>query len=179
VGPRRRALGQVTLVGVEHHSDHSQDELAQLSVEEALAVVPAALSAPEKVKTETARKKHRGPLPKIEIFYFAACPNYEDALSILREELAAQGITTPVGLVAVETQEEAERQQFYGSPTIRIDDRDIVPPAPNSRPALACRVYRRKDGAMTPIPPVRPCAPPILPASMPASCVALSSHACW
>jgi hypothetical protein len=74
-------------------------------------------------------------------------------LSELRDTLATHGITTPVDLVLIETQAEAERQQFYGSPTIRIDGRDIVPPSPNARPALACRVYRTKDGAMTPIPP--------------------------
>ncbi|HEV2459241.1 MAG TPA: hypothetical protein VGS80_12855 [Ktedonobacterales bacterium] len=59
----------------------------------------------------------------------------------------------PINLVAVETQAEAERQQFYGSPTIRIDGVDIVPPEPTARPALACRFYRTAQGTLSPLSP--------------------------
>jgi hypothetical protein len=104
-------------------------------------------------KARRAERRRTASLPKIELLYFADCPNYQDALRVLREALAADGLTASVDLVLVETQAEAERQQFYGSPTIRVDGRDIVPPAPNARPALACRVYRTQAGAMTPIPP--------------------------
>jgi hypothetical protein len=59
----------------------------------------------------------------------------------------------PINLVAVETQAKAERQQFYGSPTTRIDGVHIVPPEPTARPALACRVYRTTQGTLSPLPP--------------------------
>ena len=115
-------------------------------------------------------------VPKIELIYFSACPNYHDALTVLRDVLAVQGIAATVSLVAVESEAEAERQHFYGSPTIRVDGVDIVPPDPTARPALACRVYRTAQGALTPLPPAGvsaaalrnarpllaclPCAPP-------------------
>ena len=93
------------------------------------------------------------PMPKIELLYFTGCPNYQQALTALQAVLAAAGATVPIDLVAVETQAEAERQQFYGSPTIRIDGVDIVPPAPTARPALSCRVYRTAQGTLSPQPP--------------------------
>ena len=126
--------------------------LAPQTVEEAQAGLLVTPPPPEKAKTETSRTKQHPPSPKIELLYFSDCPNYQDALSVLRDTLAAHSITTPVDLVLIETQAEAERQQFYGSPTIRIAGRDIVPASPNARPTLACRVYRTKDGAMTPMP---------------------------
>jgi hypothetical protein len=92
-------------------------------------------------------------MPKIELLYFSDRPNYRQALAAVRAVLAQESITAPVDLVAVETQIEAERQHFYGSPTIRVDGVDIVPPEPTARPALACRVYRTAQGALTPIPP--------------------------
>jgi hypothetical protein len=91
--------------------------------------------------------------PQIELLYFADCPHYQQALAMVCDVLASAGITASVDLVAVETPAEAERQHFYGSPTIRVDGVDIVPPDPTTRPALACRVYRTAQGALTPIPP--------------------------
>lgn len=93
------------------------------------------------------------PITKVELLYFAECPNYLDALCVLRDVLATHGIFTPVELVAVESQAEAERQHFYGSPTIRVDGVDIVSPDPLARPALACRLYRAAQGTPSPIPP--------------------------
>jgi hypothetical protein len=92
-------------------------------------------------------------MPTIELLYFSECPNYRQALTTMQAILAASGVTSPIHLVAVETQAEAERQGFYGSPTIRIDGVDIVPPEPTARPALACRVYRTAQGALGPLPP--------------------------
>lgn len=56
-----------------------------------------------------------------------------------------------VAVVKVETQEQAEREGFPGSPTIRIDGADIEP-AEGEPAALACRVYRRADGRVSPLP---------------------------
>jgi len=46
---------------------------------------------------------------------------------------------------------DAQAQEFVGSPTIRIDGRDVQPP--NDEPTgLTCRVYRRRDGRVSPTP---------------------------
>jgi hypothetical protein len=50
------------------------------------------------------------------------------------------------------TQAEAEELRFPGSPTIRVDGRDIDPGGASARPALNCRIYRKPDGGPSPVP---------------------------
>jgi hypothetical protein len=52
----------------------------------------------------------------------------------------------------VTTNEEALRLSFPGSPTIRVDGRDVDPAGANSRPALNCRIYHLPDGRVSPVP---------------------------
>jgi hypothetical protein len=47
---------------------------------------------------------------------------------------------------------EAERRDFPGSPTIRIDGRDVQPLGPTEPRGLTCRVYHRRDGSVSPLP---------------------------
>jgi hypothetical protein len=51
----------------------------------------------------------------------------------------------------IETDADAERESFPGSPTIRIDGEDVQPPGDNPI-GLSCRVYRRPDGSASPLP---------------------------
>lgn len=93
-------------------------------------------------------------MPKVEFFYWEECPSHDRALAILREILAEEQIQAPVEITEVKSEEEAERYQFYGSPTIRIDGRDIAPPPEDmARPSLTCRAYTRMDGHISPLPP--------------------------
>lgn len=46
---------------------------------------------------------------------------------------------------------EAEQERFYGSPTIRVDGRDIADPGTNPV-GLTCRVYRLRDGRISALP---------------------------
>lgn len=78
---------------------------------------------------------------KIEILYFDGCPTYRAAEETLRGMLAEQSIKAEVELVAVNTDEEAQRLRFPGSPTIRVDDRDLFPVADRAGYALGCRMY--------------------------------------
>jgi hypothetical protein len=54
--------------------------------------------------------------------------------------------------IEVATQETADRQGFVGSPTIRVDGRDIQPPEDAEPPGLTCRVYHLRDGRTSPLP---------------------------
>jgi hypothetical protein len=84
---------------------------------------------------------------RIELLYFDGCPSYEAFLPQLRKLLASEGIKDEIELRAVETIEDAERERFLGSPTIRIDGRDIEPAAAERRDyGLKCRLYRSVDG---------------------------------
>jgi hypothetical protein len=60
----------------------------------------------------------------------------------------------PDSLVVTEIrdQADAERESFVGSPTIRIDGRDLQPPGEDEPAGLTCRVYRRRDGRPSPLP---------------------------
>jgi hypothetical protein len=51
----------------------------------------------------------------------------------------------------IETEADAERETFPGSPTIRIDGEDVQPPGENPI-GLSCRVYRRRDETTSPLP---------------------------
>jgi hypothetical protein len=89
---------------------------------------------------------------KVELFYWEGCPSHPEARVLLEEVLRERGVNVEVELHEVKTQEEAERLRFPGSPTIRVDGRDIDPEGARSRPALTCRIYHVADGRVSPIP---------------------------
>ena len=88
----------------------------------------------------------------VEVLYFEGCPNHERAVALVKRALAAEQITAPIQLRRVETDAEAQRYGFYGSPTIRINGEDIAPPPAGATPGLACRVYQLPDGHLAPVP---------------------------
>jgi hypothetical protein len=71
---------------------------------------------------------------------------------MVREEMSAVGLDAgTVEVREVSTSADAEREGFVGSPTIRVEGRDVQPP--NSEPiGLTCRVYRLRDGRISPLP---------------------------
>jgi len=54
--------------------------------------------------------------------------------------------------VEIDTDADAQREEFIGSPTIRVDGRDIQPPEESEPPGLTCRVYHLRDGRVSPLP---------------------------
>ncbi len=78
---------------------------------------------------------------KVEILYFEGCPTYVAATRTLREVLAEQGAEVDVELVAVNTDQEATRLRFPGSPTLRVDGKDLFPVPERGVWALGCRTY--------------------------------------
>jgi hypothetical protein len=89
---------------------------------------------------------------KVELLWWDGCPSWPDALAELRAIMGELGLDPEtVEMVEVESDEQAERERFPGSPTIRVDGADIV--AANGDPAsLTCRVYRLRDGRSSPTP---------------------------
>jgi hypothetical protein len=79
---------------------------------------------------------------KIELLYFDGCPSWEAALANLK---AVVGTERAIALIQVETPEQAEAEQFSGSPTIRVDGRDLFP-TEGENFSLACRLYQTPDG---------------------------------
>ena len=71
---------------------------------------------------------------------------------MLRAEAEAAGID-PTGIVVTEVtdDDEARARGFPGSPTILIDGADVQDPGHNPV-GLSCRVYKRADGGVSPLP---------------------------
>jgi hypothetical protein len=89
---------------------------------------------------------------RIEFLYWEGCPSHPEAEALLREVLAARGIAADVELREVRTQTEAEELRFPGSPTIRIDGRDVDAAGASEPPSLTCRIYYLPDGRPSPVP---------------------------
>ena len=83
---------------------------------------------------------------KLEILYFDGCPTYEAAEKTLRDVFADKGLEADVELVAVNTDEEARRLRFPGSPTIRVAGKDLFPTEEREDWRLGCRVYTTPEG---------------------------------
>ena len=89
----------------------------------------------------------------VELLWWEGCPSTERALEAVREALSELGLSG----VEVQTREmvsddDARAAGFVGSPTILIDGVDLVPAADEEQIGLSCRVYRRRDGRISPIP---------------------------
>jgi hypothetical protein len=90
---------------------------------------------------------------KVELLWWEGCPSHPEALEQLRQVLDQEGLDPEaVELVEVVSDEQAERERFFGSPTIRIDGEDVVPPPDGDPVGLSCRVYRLRDGRPSPLP---------------------------
>jgi hypothetical protein len=90
--------------------------------------------------------------PVVELLWWDGCPSHDDALADLNRILAEEGLSAPVELVEIESHEQAASERFPGSPTIRIGGEDIVPPGDGEPFTLTCRIYRLRDGRVSPTP---------------------------
>jgi hypothetical protein len=88
----------------------------------------------------------------VELLWWAGCPSWEEAVGLVRDEMAAAGLD-PDGLEVRELHgdEEAASERFVGSPTIRVDGRDIADPG-DEPIGLTCRIYRLRDGRISALP---------------------------
>jgi hypothetical protein len=89
---------------------------------------------------------------RIEFLFWEGCPSHPEAKELLEDVLAERRIDAPIEMHEIRTKEEAVANAFPGSPTIRIDGRDVDPAGAEEPPALTCRVYRYPDGRVSPVP---------------------------
>jgi hypothetical protein len=89
---------------------------------------------------------------RIEFLFWAGCPSHPEARELLDEVLAAQNVHAEVDVREIFTHDEAVDLSFPGSPTIRVDGRDVDPEGAALPPSLTCRVYRLPDGRPSPVP---------------------------
>ncbi len=89
---------------------------------------------------------------RIELLYWSGCPSHPKALRELRDALASSALDPDSVIVReVASEQDAQAEQFVGSPTIRINGVDVLPSGDEPF-GLTCRVYRRRDGRFSPTP---------------------------
>ncbi len=82
---------------------------------------------------------------RIEVLYVPGCPNYQPALERVKRVLASESVADEVHGVPVSTEAEAKTLLFLGSPTVRVNGKDVEP-TPTAAPGLACRIYSNGKG---------------------------------
>ena len=81
----------------------------------------------------------------VTVQYFDGCPNWHTAVDHIREAAARAGVSAVVTTVPVETEQDAQRLGFTGSPTVLVNGADPFA-VPAAVPALACRVFATPAG---------------------------------
>ena len=79
---------------------------------------------------------------RVEVLYVAECPSHPAAVKLVKDVLAAEGIVADIREVLVADQRMAGELGFCGSPTIRINGRDIAGEQRKAQTfTLSCRLY--------------------------------------
>jgi len=84
----------------------------------------------------------------IEVLYVPGCPHYEPTMERVKTVLSSESLPDRPCGVAVNTDEDAKSLKFPGSPTVRVNGRDIEPSA-TTQIGLACRIYANGSGVPT------------------------------
>jgi hypothetical protein len=83
---------------------------------------------------------------EIELLVVPDCPNERAAASLLRTALDDIGLgSVGFAVTVIDTQVAAEERHFIGSPTFRMDGRDLFP-EPERPSSFACRIYPGRKG---------------------------------
>jgi hypothetical protein len=79
---------------------------------------------------------------KVEVLYVADCPTHPVAVKLVKQVLATEGVVAEIHQVLVRDEGMAKELGFCGSPTIRINGRDVAGESQNAQSfALSCRLY--------------------------------------
>jgi hypothetical protein len=86
---------------------------------------------------------------KVEFLYFPRCPTHKQALANLKSALQDSNLEVDLQLISVASEAQAEKVGFQGSPSIRINGKDLD--GRDDEYSYACRIYRI-DGRITAVP---------------------------
>lgn len=79
---------------------------------------------------------------QVDVLYFDGCPNHEPTVELAQRVVSDLGVEAEVNEISVASAEDAETHRFLGSPSVRVNGRDIEPGADaRSSYALSCRMY--------------------------------------
>lgn len=90
---------------------------------------------------------------KVEILHVIDCPTHLAAVALVREVLTNHGVAADIREILVADERMAKELDFRGSPTVRVNGRDVMESV--ERPAatgLCCRLY--SDSTRLGLPPI-------------------------
>lgn len=83
----------------------------------------------------------------VELLYFDGCPHHEALMPHLEQLLHSADLPARIELRRITDDKVAQRERFLGSPTVRVDGRDVEPGAEQRDDfGLKCRLYRLPTG---------------------------------
>jgi hypothetical protein len=89
----------------------------------------------------------------LELLYMPGCPHHGAALDLVRGVLRDEGLTAEFKETPIANYDDAKRHCFPGSPTFRVNGRDIeVEDSQTLAVGLACRTYS-VNGKLAGVPP--------------------------
>jgi hypothetical protein len=86
---------------------------------------------------------------KVEFLYFKSCPSHTQALENLRAALRESNTNADLVLINVDSDQKAQKVGFQGSPSIRINGKDLEGRGEGSN--FSCRLYHI-NGKSTTVP---------------------------
>lgn len=86
-------------------------------------------------------------MTRVEFLWFDGCPGHEPARALLDDVIAAVAPGTPVESINISEPAVAAAYRFPGSPTIRVDGRDVDPYFDDTGDySPRCRLFRTPSG---------------------------------
>lgn len=83
---------------------------------------------------------------EIELLYTKDCANYKSTKRLIQDTLEELKVKHTLKETEIRTIEEAEKHSFGGSPTVRINGKDIEPENRGEAAGLMCRIYANGTG---------------------------------
>ena len=79
---------------------------------------------------------------KVELLYVRDCPNHPLTLEAVRDVLRENGLPLDITEIEISSSAQAMTLLFPGSPTVRVDGKDVDPEASSlSHFGVSCRAY--------------------------------------
>lgn len=89
----------------------------------------------------------------VELLYLPGCPNHGEAAALVRDVLGDERLSAEFTVTLIDDYDEAMKHGFPGSPTLRVNGRDIEDvPRDHLTAGFACRTYL-VDGKPQGLPP--------------------------
>ena len=83
----------------------------------------------------------------VEVLYVDGCPHYQALLAHIEDLALLAGVRVRIRLRHIPDESTAVRERFLGSPTVRVEGRDVEPGADlRNNYGLACRCYDTDQG---------------------------------